>query len=281
MYNYVDLQSLLRRLGELSNYFRSYLYSVLARHLPVAWVVDLLPGADLILEGISKPPRCSSLQSLHPFFSEHTFFGVTFLSKSSILVLSVESTLFQNASGFSMFSLAYFRHFILCWGRSFWQLCNGGLCCSEYVVVLSWTATPVFATLFCCSFAVMCGFFWAFLTRSLAILSEIFLRLLDLALTSTVAFIFRFLIILLTVEIGSLKHRESFCIRLILGGNEPSSFWNYWTAVQSQTEQPLQLDTLEVMELLQNKKLNPGIILTWRLIQALTSKSPGSGPSSF
>ena len=51
----------------------------------------------------------------------------------------------------------------------------------------------MFATLFCSSFAVMFGSFCTFLTKSRAILSEIFLGLPDLVLTSTVLVIFHFL----------------------------------------------------------------------------------------
>ena len=143
-----------------------------------------------------------------------------------------------------------------------------------------WTACACYS---CSSFAVMCAFFWAFLTRSQAILSEHLFSLTDLALTSNVPFIFHFLIMFLTVEIGILKHWESFCSLLPLGGNEPShpvlkSLYNcIEEAMVVNNRQSNQLDTLEGIKLLRNKTFSPGMILTWP-IEALTSKSPGSGP---
>ena len=50
-----------------------------------------------------------------------------------------------------------------------------------------------------------------------AILSQIFIGLPDLALTSTVPFIFHFLRMFLTVEMGSLKHLV-FSSLLLIGG---------------------------------------------------------------
>ena len=56
---------------------------------------------------------------------------------------------------------------------SFWQLCHVDLCCLKYVALLSCEQLDLCLVLFFgSSFAVMCGFLWAFLTRSRAILSE-------------------------------------------------------------------------------------------------------------
>ena len=58
------------------------------------------PKAQWIHHLPSQLARCSSLQRLHPFFSKHSFFGGG--QKSWILVLLVQSTLFQKASTFSL-----------------------------------------------------------------------------------------------------------------------------------------------------------------------------------
>ena len=187
-------------------------------------VESILPFAQYFqLPTTKQLARCSSLQSLHPFFSKH---HLLWWPKSSILVSSVESTLSQNAL-MVFFCIFQTLKFVL---RSFFLAtlpCRSLLfkaCC----IIVLWTARPCLLLL-CSSFAVMCGFLWAFLTMSRAVLSEIFLSLPDLAWISTVPFIFHFIILFLTVEIGSFKHWESFCSRLPLGGNEPSSFWNLST----------------------------------------------------
>ena len=143
------------------------------------------------------------------FSAKDSFFGGG--QKVTFLVWSVQSTLFQKALGFSMFSFAYFRCVML------WSGCREGLflatlpCRSllfkEHCIAVLWTAVACVCYCFYSSFAVMCRFFWGFLIRSRAILSEHFFSLPELALTSTVPFVFHFLIMFLTVGIGSLKHR--------------------------------------------------------------------------
>ena len=68
--------------------------------------------------------------------------------KHLILVSSVQNTLFQRASGFSMFSFAYFRHIRWYWGRSFWQHCHVGICCLKYAVFLSFEQVDLCLLLF-------------------------------------------------------------------------------------------------------------------------------------
>ena len=94
------------------------------------------------------------------------------------------------------------------------------VCC---IVVLG-TARPVFATLSCSSFTV-----YVLLSIDRKVSGHSIWNLfwssrpcLDL----TVPFIFHFLIMFLTVVIGSL----GFCSLILLGGNYPS-FWNPWTTV--------------------------------------------------
>ena len=62
--------------------------------------------------------------------------------------------------------------------------------------------------------------------------------------------------------ICSLEMNHSDILRQVFWGTHGCSL---------QIEQPLQLDTLEVIELLLNKKFSLGILFTW-LIEALTSK---------
>ena len=148
---------------------------------------------------------CSSLQRLHPFFSKHTFFAGGQKVKFGFCKSKAHCSKRLQAS--QCFLLHTSDSFVL---RSFFLVtppCMSLLCRVCCNVVLR-TARPVSATLFFSSFAVMCGVFWAFLTRSRTSPSEIVLGLPDHAMTSTIPFIFHFLIMFLTVEIGSLKHQE-------------------------------------------------------------------------
>ena len=143
-------------------------------------------------QSIMDPPPCLTVakgvllyKGVTLFSPKDTFFGgyilVTFWFCQSNIVPKC----------FSMFCFVYFRCLILCsGGREGFFLatvpCRSLLFKVHFIVVLC-TARLMFATPFCSYFAVMCGFFWAFPTRSQAILSEHFL-----ALTSAVPFIFHY-----------------------------------------------------------------------------------------
>ena len=89
------------------------------------------------------------------------------VAKKLILVLSVQSTLFQKASGFSMFSFAYFRRLILCSdhmkGFFLATLPCRSLLFKVRCIVDLWTARPVFALHF---LQLFCSDVWVLLSIS-------------------------------------------------------------------------------------------------------------------
>ena len=94
----------------------------------------------------------------------------------------------------NVFIFAYFRCLILCWGRSFWQLCHVGLCCLKYDVLLSCEHQT------CICYSSLQHFCWCVgSSENFSKGLGIFFGLPDLASTLTVPMMFRFLIMFLTV----------------------------------------------------------------------------------
>ena len=130
----------------------------------------------------------------------------------------------------SLFFFAYFRCFILCHRCSFWQHCHLGLYCLKYVVLLSCEQLDLCLLLFFEAVLHWCvgssEHFSPGSSHSIWNLSWSSRPCLDCSITvhfSNVS------------DSGNRSFetlRESLSSLLLLGGNEPSSFWNPWTTVQ-------------------------------------------------
>ena len=160
--------------------------------LPSTHTIFPVPLASAQLQSIMDAPPCLTVGEIFfstkasPFFSKHTFFG-------GGQKLQFRFYQFQKASGFFMFSFVYFRRLILCRG------CRKGLCCFKYIVLLSCEQLDLCLLLFFTALLQWCVGSSEHFSPDIGHSIWHLFGLPDLALTSTVPFIFHFLKIFLTV----------------------------------------------------------------------------------